>query len=378
MGAGEVRVMHCLETVGSGGVEQRRLSLAKHLCPMTYRQQLVCTQAIGGLPARLEQAGCKIHEVGTFKGIFDRRPYRATLRHVREFQPHIIHGAVYEGVAQAAVTGRLGRVPVIIGEETSDPQNRTWKGSLFYRGLAGLCHHMIGVSPAVVDYLVNTIHLPERKVTLVNNGVAEKPPAQPEDVARVRASFDLPADACVIGTVGRLFDGPKRVSDLIRAMPRIVGERPDAVLLVVGTGPDETALRALARDLGVADRIRFAGYQSDPQPFYQAMDVFALASAHEAFGLVLVEAMFAALPVVATRVGGIPGIVEELHTGYLVERYQPDALARAILTLAHDETTRCGMGRNGRARARERFTVERYVRDVEDLYQRLLAEHKVT
>lgn len=149
-----------METVGSGGVEQTRLSLARGLDASRYEQALVCTQAIGGLPPQFDAAGCPIHEVGVLKGIFDPIPYRRTLQIVRQFQPHIIHGAVYEGVALAAIAGRLGRVPIIIGEETSDPENRRWTGHLLYRLLSSMTHQMVGVSPAVRDYLINKIHIP--------------------------------------------------------------------------------------------------------------------------------------------------------------------------------------------------------------------------
>lgn len=372
-----VRVLHCLETIGSGGVEQRRLSLARGLDPKRYEQQIVCTQASGGLPGQFEQVGCPIYEVGVFRGILDRRPYKNTLDVVRRFKPHIIHGAVYEGVAQAAVAGRLGRVPVIIGEETSNPENRRWKGRLLYRGLAGLCHHMVGVSPAVVGYLEKTLRLPSSKVTLINNGVAEKPSVTSNELVALRKRLKLPMGSFLIGTVGRLVDDGKRVSDLIRAMPSVVAMRADARLLIVGSGPDESSLRNLADELDVADRVIFAGYQEDTQPFYQLMDVFALASAHEAFGLVLVEAMFAELPVVATCVGGIPSVVKDGETGYLVKPYQPESLAKTILSLANDVSMRRSMGRNGRKRALERFSAERYVYDVDQFYQRLLAERKL-
>ncbi|WP_353221932.1 glycosyltransferase [Salinisphaera sp. C84B14] len=374
---GKIRVLHCLETVGSGGVEQTRLSLAQNLDPTIYEQQLVCTKAVGSLPELFSYVGCEIHQVGEFRGIFDRRPYKATLGIVRKFRPHIIHGAVFEGLAQAAVTGVLGRVPVIIGEETSDPQNRRWTGRLLNRAFAGLCHHMVGVSPAVVDYLEKKIFVPKNKVTLINNGVAQRPGVSLTDLGVIREQLMLPADAFVIGTVGRLFDSHKRTSDLIKAMPLIVHEAPGAKLLIVGSGPDEETLHNLASKLGVEQSVIFAGYQGDPQAFYQLMDVFALASVREAFGLVLVEAMFAELPVVATHVGGIPDVVKDGDTGYLVEPSRPDDLASAILNLAHDTKKRRSMGQNGRKRAMARFGAKRYVDEVDRLYRRLLFERKV-
>lgn len=370
----KIRILHCMQMVGSGGVEQRRLSLARGLSRSRYEQRLICTKAFGGLPPQFAAANCRIDQVGVFKHIFDSERYRAAIRTVRQFRPHIIHGAVYEGVALAVVAGQLGRVPVIIGEETSDPVNRRIKGHLLYRLLAGLTHHMVGVSPAVVDYLVHQIHLPARKVSLINNGVQEKVPASADQIALVRTQFGVEGKDLVIGTVGRLFDSYKRVSDLIRALVLVRENFLNTHLLIVGDGPDRASLEQLASELGVKSFVHFAGYQSDPQPFYAVMDIFALASASEAFGLVLVEAMFAALPVVATRVGGIPSIVVEGETGALVAPFEPRQLADELLKLAANEARRHAMGERARERARAEFSAERYVSDVDRLYQRLLAQ----
>ena len=123
----KLRVLHCLETVGSGGVEQLKLIKARQLDKGKYTQALICTQAIGALPAQFEQTGCPIHEIGVFRGIFDKERYARALAFVHKFKPDIIHGAVYEGVAVAALVGRWAHVPIIVGEETSDPVNLRWK-----------------------------------------------------------------------------------------------------------------------------------------------------------------------------------------------------------------------------------------------------------
>lgn len=374
---GPVRVLHALVRLGSGGVEQRRLTLARGLPKQEYEQVVICTDSFGGLPEEFEKSGCKVLEIDQHRRIFDPKPYCQLLKVIKDFNPHIIHGAVYEGVALAAISGSLGRVPVIIGEETSQPSNRSWKGNALYRMFAGLCHHMVGVSPAVVDYLTKTIFLPSDKVTLINNGVAEKAPISVDKVQSMRLEFGFPSGSFIIGTVGRVLDDDKRISDLIRALAIISKSNSSVYLLIVGSGPDEAALKRLAQDFGVAHNVVFAGYQANPRPFYQLMDVFSLASSMEAFGLVLVEAMFAELPVVATRVGGIPSIVEEGNTGYLVPPFQPEALADAILSLIDDHSLRRSMGKRGRKRALEHFSADRYVRDVDALYKRLLIERNV-
>ncbi|GLK58324.1 glycosyltransferase [Azotobacter vinelandii] len=370
----KIRILHCLETIGSGGVEQRRLTLARRLDGSRYQQSLVCTKAVGALPARFAEAGCPLHAVGVFRGVLDREPYRRALRVVREYRPHIIHGAVFEGVSMATILGRLSGVPVIIGEETSDPVGRHWRAHLLFRLLGTLSHQMVAVSPAVERYLLERLHLPRSKVTLINNGVAEPAPPDERQVNALRERFGLAPEHFVIGTVGRLLDRHKRVSDLLRALAALLPACPEARLLIVGRGPDEGMLRELAGRLGVAAQVRFAGYQADPQPCYALMDVFALASAMEAFGLVLVEAMQAGLPVVATRVGGIPDVVDEGKSGLLVPPARPQALAEAILELRRDPLRRRAMGRVGQLLASTNFGAERYVREVDWLYRRLAAQ----
>src|SRR5271170_3504237 len=148
----KLRLLHCVETVGSGGVERLKLLKANQLDKGRYEQALICTQGILALPAEFARARCRLHEIGVFRGIFDRERYARAIKVVREFKPHIIHGAVYEGVAVAALVGRVAGVPVIIGEETSDPVGRSWRGHLLYRGLVSLTHHMVAVSASVEDY----------------------------------------------------------------------------------------------------------------------------------------------------------------------------------------------------------------------------------
>ncbi|WP_421710966.1 glycosyltransferase [Alcanivorax sp.] len=374
---GRIRVLHSLESVSSGGVEQRRLSLARHLDPQIYEQQLICTKAIKSLPTQFEEAGCKITEVGAFRSILDLPRYKSALRVIREFRPHIIHGAVFEGVAMSAIAGTLGRVPVIIGEETSNPINRSWRGNFIYKGITALTHHMVAVSPAVEIYLTEKIGLARDKVSVIPNGVSEKKRPSVESTINLRIKLGLTEKDFVIGTVGRLFDRSKRVSDIIKAMPLIVQNTSNAKLLVVGTGPDEPQLRELAKSLGLTDKILFVGYQSDTRQFYELMDVFVLASAHEAFGLVLVEAMFSRLPVVATRVGGIPKVVVDGETAFLCDPFSPSQIADKVIPFFKSAALRKTFGDAGKERARKYFSENRYVTDVSQLYQKLLNVNKV-
>ena len=367
------RIAHCLETVGSGGVEQRRLLLARGLDRNKFDQILICTKTVGALGDQFEAEGVPVYRIGDLHSIFDRRPYRAALEAIREFRPHIVHGAVYEGVAVAAICGTIARVPIVIGEETAEPFGRSWKGHLLYRGLMSLTSHAVAVSPAVDDYLVKVIRLPRRRVTLINNGVAAPRAIEEGETARLRARFGIGDSDIVIGIVGRLCNGHKRHTDLLDAFRLLCNRRGDLRLLIIGDGPDRKMLETRTASLGIAERVIFTGYQADTRPFYTVMDIFALPSAHEAFGLVLVEAMYAKLPIVATRVGGIPTVVAENRTGLLVPPGNPPELADSLLSLIEDQTLRQRLGERGFDRAHEKFSSQRYVGDVADLYERLAA-----
>ncbi len=370
---GRTRVLHSLFRVGSGGVEQTRLMLARHLDHDRYEQRLICLDHFGGLPAELVAAGCPVERIGNGQSIFGAAAYRDALRVIRDWRPDIIHGAVYEGVAVAAVAGNLGRVPVVLGEETSDPVERSTAGHALYRLLAGMTDHMVAVSPSVLHYLTHTIRLPDAKVTLVNNGAEAPTPTVQGRVRAIRDQFGINEKSFVVGTVGRLVDGDKRVSDLIRAITELREVCADPRLLVVGEGKDAQHLHKLAGALGVSGQVHFCGYQPDPSDWYRVMDVFALASAHEAFGLVLVEAMLAGLPVVATRVGGIPSVVQDGVTALLIDPLCPPALATALLSLQRNPELRREMGVKGAARARAKFGARRYVDAVDALYTRCLS-----
>lgn len=374
----KIKVLHCLETIGSGGVEQLRLILAKNLDPKIYEQAIICTQAAGIIPEQLENVGCKVYSVGILNHLFDIKTHLNVLKVIKEFKPHIIHGAVFEGVTMASICGGLSRVPIIIGEETSDPTNRSPKATLLLKGLSVLTHKMVGVSPASYSYLVDTANINKDKVVLINNGVEPSIELSDEQKNSLRKELKIAPNSFVIGFVGRLLDSDKRVSDLIKAFASIVRSYPRAKLLIVGDGPDKAMLTELANNLGVVDKIIFTGYQSNTRPFYNIMDVFALPSLNEAFGLVLVEAMFANLPIVASRVGGIPSVVRDGVTGLLFEAKDIKGLEKHLLYIIEHPSEALQMGQRGYEVAVKDFSAERYVQDINNLYQELIQTYLVS
>ena len=150
-------------------------------------------------------------------------------------------------------------------------------------------------------------------------------------------------------------------------------EMPDLRLEFAGSGPAEDELRTQCRELGVAEKVTFLGWQQDLESVFRRWDVFCLPSLEEGFGLAALEAMASGLPVIATSVGGLPEIVEDGVTGCLVPPSDPRALAASLRKLLHDGALRQAMGASAHRRVTDHFSVDRMVRNVAILYDSLLA-----
>lgn len=367
-----IRVLHTLCRVYSGGVEQRRLVLARGLPKDQYEHVIITQEASGSLPAKLRAEGWIIHEIGVASHILSPSWHQRAYEIAREFQPDIIHGAVYEGVGLANILGWRLPKSKVISEETSDPTNRSWRGNVLLQLLCLRSSAVIGVSPSVADYLRNIAHIPARKVKLINNAVWPAPDLTLSQLQEYRQSLGLKDTDFVIGSVGRVFDEYKRFSDLIRAL-KILHDQGfvQAKLLIIGGGPDEQVLANLAAEFGLTKSVIFAGYQAEARHYYPLMDIFALASIREAFGLVLVEAMLAQVPVIATSVGGMPYVLGQGKAGILVPPNSPHDFAKAIFSLYQNPLQRQKIAEAGRMRAELEFSAERYCNEIDALYESL-------
>jgi glycosyltransferase involved in cell wall biosynthesis len=217
--------------------------------------------------------------------------------------------------------------------------------------LNGFVDRRIAVSRFVADSVQCAEYVASRKLTVVENGIDVARYARADGTSlrrELRATGERPIVACVSRMAPE-----KGVDSLIAAMTR-VGR--DALLVLAGDGPDLEACRALASSLGLGDHVRFVGLRDDVERVYAAADVMVMPSLwDEAFGLVVVEAMAAGKPVVVTRSGAMPEIVEHGRGGVIVPKRDPVALAGAIGRLLDDDSLRARMGHAARARAVECF-----------------------
>jgi glycosyltransferase involved in cell wall biosynthesis len=187
-----------------------------------------------------------------------------------------------------------------------------------------------------------------------------------------RREYMLGSDDPVIGMFGRLSQ-EKGIWVFLRAIQAVIAEIPRARVFLVGAGPLESAVRAEVRRANLDGHVIVTGFVEEVPPFLACVDVVVLASLTEGLPILLLEAMSAAKPIVASSVGGVPEVVVEGQNGYLVPPGDPAALAKAIALLIQDPERARAMGRNGQEVFQGRFCIERMVRETEQIYLRVLA-----
>jgi glycosyltransferase involved in cell wall biosynthesis len=211
---------------------------------------------------------------------------------------------------------------------------------------------------------------PPHRVGVIYNGI--EPGAAPTSADRhaARRRLMLLDDAFVIGAAGRL-ERVKDLSTLLEAFARVRVHVPHAVLVLVGGGAERLRLEQQVLSLGLQGSVRCTGHRDDVRSLLAAFDVFANSSISEGVSLTILEGMAARLPVVATRVGGTPEVIDEGTTGLLVPARSPNELANAIVPLAADPARAAAMGAAGRTRVEERFSLDRMVGQYAGVYAAL-------
>jgi len=288
-------------------------------------------------------------------------------RVIKQLKPGIVHAHDPHAVAMAATALSIASPPGTRFVAARRLELRMARNS-FSRWKYGLVDCFIASSKAIRERLVHE-GIPSGKITVVNEGVdvdrIERLPA-----ANVHAEFYLPTHAPIVGNVAALIPH-KGHQYLIDAVARVVKQVPDARFVIVGAGDTREALEHQIRHLHLERHVFLAGYRVDAIELIKGFDVFAMSSVTEGMGTPIVDAMAAGKAAVATAVGGIPEVVVDGVTGYLVPPRDPAALASRIVELLKNRSLCERMGHAAFDRARERFTVAKMVDGTAAVYKSL-------
>lgn len=362
------RILYVITELDVGGAEQALCELASRLDRQAFAAEVACLAGKGPLAARLRERGIPVRHIGA-RGKWDLRALwrlRRLLRGADIAHSFLFHAnmltrvaAIRTGVAAVVCSARVA--------ERSRPRRRALECRTQRLVDVEVC-----VSSGVRDWLIAG-GFSREKLAVIPNGVDADSFAGRD--ASFKAQLGLSADTPLVTTIGRLHE-QKGMAYFLRAAASIRRSLPRCHFLVVGRGPLEAELKALVKQFQLESHVSLLGFTDDVAAVLRATDVFVLASLWEGMPNVLLEAMAAAVPVVATRVEGVTDIVGDGKTGLLVMPQDVPAIASAVLRLLQDPDRARAMGAAGQERVRKHFSLDVMVRRHQELYARLLAGHR--
>jgi glycosyltransferase involved in cell wall biosynthesis len=349
-----LRIAHVTFGLDVGGQEKLLVEFARHADRSGFDLRYITLGDRGVLARDIEALGWPVEALGAPRGLRLSLSLRLA-RRLREFRLEVVHTHDNRALFYAGPAARLARVPLLVHTCHGKDVHAGPRQVAIARQVARLVDRYVCVSDEVKAQCGEQ-GIAGPKVGTILNGI---------DLDRF--PFIGPDPAGPVVTVARL-SPEKDVANLVRAAAIAARRAPDLKVEVAGGGACREELDRLAAELGVADRVTFLGEVRDVPAVLRRARMFVLPSRSEGIPLTVLEAMARGLPVVATRVGGLPEVVEHGASGLLVPPADPAALADAIVRIWDDPRRGDRMGHAGRRRVEDRFDVRRMVAEYEGLY----------
>ncbi len=320
------------------------------------------------LPAGIAWSAGLLREIQAARALFSQRPVDLLHSNNTGAEPTPI------AAKRAGITRIVGTLHVLPSYDLHN-QRGGWHFRKLEIASMGALHRIIGCCEAACREWQTRCSIEPTKLLTIHNGIDPDRVTRRQSKSLARRVANLPGEAFLIGAVGNLHEY-KGYEFLLRALPMLRESVPHAHLVIAGTGPLETELKALALSLGVAESVTFLGFCSDIRSVLESLDIYSQASLVEAFPMAILEACAIGLPVVATAVGGVPEAILEGKTGFLIPARDPHALAAAFTVLARNPQRREQMGEAGQCRVRQNFTRDQMVAKTIAVYEQMLARRK--
>lgn len=348
-----MRILHLIESLEFGGAEKVVVSLANSMAE-THQVSICCVKAIGPLAAELDR------RIGVFclekpEGNDYLLPLRLA-RVLRRGAYDVVHTHNWGVFLEGGIAGYLARTPVLVHTvhgpyphypDTPGARIKVVLRHFLERLVAKRFRGIAMVSEVIMDYIVKDIAIEPRRLVTVHNGI----PVRDGNPLAGSGGEDV-----VFIAVGRL--APiKNHALMLRALREVTDAGVRARLLIVGDGPERKRIESALSEYRLEDRVTLLGFRSDVAEVLPGADVFLMTSRYEGISIAMLEAMRAGLPVIATRVGGVPETVREGVTGLLVDADDLPGLVQAMLRLARSKPLRQAMGRRGFEFVAEEFSL---------------------
>jgi L-malate glycosyltransferase len=372
--AGRIRIAFAIDTMDAGGTELNAVRVAERLDRARFDLRVVCMRPDGPLAARYAAAGIPV-EAFPMRSLYGASAVRQGMRLARFIRSNriaILHAHDIYSNAFAVPWGRLAGAKTIASRRWWEGfQTPAWR--LTSRLSYGIAHAVLANSDHIARRLIDVEGVAPERVTVVPNfldDAAFHGPA-PDEIAALRRECRLESAAPIIGIVANLLP-VKDHATLLRAAALLRPRWPRLQVVLVGDGPCRPALEQLAHQLRIADAVVFAGRRPNAPNLHHLFDISVLCSTSEGLPNSILEAMAAARPVVATRVGAVADAVREGETGLLVPAGDESQLAAAIDALSGDAIRAGRMGSRAAVLARTHYSAAAALDALESLYGRLV------
>ncbi len=370
-------VVHLMHRFDTGGLENGVVNLINHMPADTYRHAIIALTEVTDFKKRILRSDVEFFAL-------NKKPghafwiYPELYRLFRQLKPTILHTRNLAAL-EATAPAWAARVPVRIhgehGRDVGDFDGTNKKWQWIRRIYSPFVKHYIALSQDLADYLVHPVGIGAKRVTQIYNGVDSTrfhPATKRQDITG--SPFNSP-ELWLVGTAGRM-QTVKDQTNLAHAFVRAIQAEPalrkHLRLVMVGDGPLREKSLAILDAAGLSELAWLPGERNDIPDIMRGLDCFVLPSLGEGISNTILEAMASGLPVIATSVGGNPELVNEGITGHLVPAADPEALSRAIITLAKSPEKSRAMGCAGRLRVEAKFSMAAMVDSYKQLYDRQL------
>lgn len=338
-----MRILHIIESLDFGGAEKVTVSLANALAD-SHDVAICCLKRVGALGTEVD-GRIRVFCLDKGEGNDYRLPWRLA-RLIRKETFNVVHTHNWAVFLEGGLGGWLGGAPRLVhtvhGPYIDYPPSWRSRAKIalrhrLERGLARRFHRIVTVSDAIGGYVRQEIRLPAERLMTIHNGIPAVPANPAPRPERRQITFM---------TVGRLA-AVKNHAMMLRAFQKLAASNAEARLIIVGDGPERSALEGFVHDQDMENRVQFRGFLNNVDELLREADVFVLTSRYEGISIALLEAMRAGLPAIGTAVGGVPETLLDGKTGILVPPEDDEALLRAMKRLAGSKPLRHEMGRSG-------------------------------
>lgn len=368
----KIRVLQIVEDLRVGGLERVIATIVSGLNRSEFESETWCLAEGGNVAEELIASGFKVRILG-LKSYHQPTNIIRLARLLRRGNFHIVHTHGYFASTFGRIGVLFGERPVIFTHVHSTYHEYAKRHLFIEKFLAGYTDKIICVSKAVQDFIIYDEGIPREKTCVIYNGSCMSDSTDtPMFDENHEAIPSLDGKDVVITSVASLTEN-KGHRILLDACGKLITEGKNVRLMIVGDGPQSQKLIEHAKELSISSKVIFAGQRKNVRSLLQKSDVFVLNSIRrEGLGMAVIEAMALALPVVGTSVGGLPEVIIDQVSGFLVKPGDTNELYHALNRLAEDKFLRKQMGLQGRKIYEEKFTTKNMIRQIEELYMQSL------